>query len=426
VPTVALHDVLRREAAARSRPILDLSGRAVFVGQSELISHLGDDFATVFSRPDGVDLSGVEIAATAFANLLDGRAVKPASVGSRLALVAAFGLGVGLLAGLLPALVAVMVCLALAITYFAGAQIAFTRADLWLPVAVPLLVQLPLGLLTGLLVQYRDAHQYREGKIAAALNKRRHAICMVSDAEGYTSLSESMRPEDLQSLMGGYMQAVIGSIKRQGGAVLTTTGDGAIGLWTSTRPERRCRARACAAALEIERAVAAFNRLHGPPGLPTRIGLHAGWLRVGKLGAVGRYDDSVFGDPMNTAARIEQLNKQLGTYVLASDTVTAELSEFLLRPLGRFQMVGKKEVVRLSELRGLAAEPCDSGLLARFAQALTSFEDERWDDAARRFEGVLADHPSDGPARFYLDRCRLYLSGAPLPPEPTVVRLDHK
>ena len=101
-PTVALHSLLGPGAAARSQALPDLSGRAVFVGQSELISHLGDDFATVFSRPDGVDLSGVEIAATAFANLLDGRTLEPAGFGAKLALLGAFGFGVGLIAGLLP------------------------------------------------------------------------------------------------------------------------------------------------------------------------------------------------------------------------------------------------------------------------------------------------------------------------------------
>jgi adenylate cyclase len=60
VRTVAMHVMLRQEAAARA--ILDLSGKVVFVGRSELTSHLGDDFSTVFSKPDGVDLSGVEIA----------------------------------------------------------------------------------------------------------------------------------------------------------------------------------------------------------------------------------------------------------------------------------------------------------------------------------------------------------------------------
>ena len=447
VPTVALHSLLGPGVAARSQAIPDLSGRAVFVGQSELISHLGDDFPTVFSRPDGVDLSGVEIAATAFANLLDGRTLEPPDLGPKLALLGAFGFGVGLIAGLLPGMVAVTLCLVLAAAYYAGAQVAFMRADLWLPMAIPLLVQLPLGLLAGLLVQYADAHRartrmslgiryYLPDEIAAGLaeapvdpatlHQRVHATCMVSDAQGFTSLAETMVPEALKPFLDSYLEIVIGSVERCGGAVTDIVGDGTTCVWRSPTPERRCRVQACTAALEIGRAVAAFNSRHRPPGLPTRIGLHAGWVVVGNVGGARHFAFSVLGDTVNTASRIEQLNKQLNTYVLASEAVVAELDEFLVRPLGRFQMIGKKEVLRLNELRGLADEPHDARLLANFAEALAWFEEQRWQDAARRFELLLADHPTDGPAQFYLERCRLYLSLATVPTEPAVIRLERK
>jgi adenylate cyclase len=447
VPTVPLHRVLRSEAAVQSPPMPDLSGRVVFVGQSELINDFRDGFTTVFSQPDGVDLSGVEIAATAFANLLDGRTVEPAGVGSRMALLAAFGLATGLIAGLLPGVIAVTLCLALGATWYVGAQIAFARADLWLPVVVPLLVQLPLGLFAGLMVQYRDAQRarawisrgiryYLPDEVAtglaeapfnpATLHQRVHAACMVTDAQGFTSLAETMSPEALKPLLDSYLEIVIEAVERCGGVVTDIVGDGTTCVWSSPVPERSCRVRACAAALEIERAVAAFNRRHGPPGLPTRIGLHAGWVVVGNVGGAGRFAFSVLGDTVNAASRIEQLNKQLGTYLLATDAVTAELDEFITRPLGCFQVIGKKEVLRLSELRGFAGEPHDADLLAGFAQALTWFEEQRWDAAARHLEAVLADHPGDGPASFYLDRCRHYLSGAAAPAGPAVTRLERK
>jgi adenylate cyclase len=249
---------------------------------------------------------------------------------------------------------------------------------------------------------------------------------MVSDAQGFTSLAETMSPEALKPLLDSYLEIVIGSVEHCGGAVTDIVGDGTTCVWRSPTPERRCRVQACRAALEIERAVTAFNGRLRPPGLPTRIGLHAGWVVVGNVGGAGHFAFSVLGDTVNTASRIEQVNKQLGTYVLASEAVVAELDEFLVRPLGRFQMIGKKEVLRLSELRGLADEPHDACLLANFAQALACFEEQRWRDATRRLESILADHPADGPARFYLDRCRLYLSLARVPAEPAVIRLERK
>jgi adenylate cyclase len=260
----------------------------------------------------------------------------------------------------------------------------------------------------------------------ATLHQRVHATCMVSDAQGFTSLAETIPPEALKPFLDSYLGLVIEAVERTGGAVTDIVGDGTTCVWRSPGPERGTRVKACTAALAIGRAVAVFNGRHGPPGLPTRIGLHTGWVVLGNVGGAGHFAFSVLGDTVNTASRIEQLNKQLGTYVLASDAVVAGLDEFLVRPLGRFQMIGKTEVLRLSELRGVADEPHDARLLADFAQALAWFEEQRWQDAARQLETVLADHPADGPARFYLERCRLYLSLPAVPAEPAVIRLERK
>jgi adenylate cyclase len=302
---------------------------------------------------------------------------------------------------------------------------------------------LPLGLFAGLLMQYRDAQRARahisrgiryylpeqvaaglaEGPFdPAALHQRVYATCMVSDIEGFTRVAEAMPPEVLKPLLDSYLEILIGAVQRRHGAVTDIVGDGTTCVWM---PAPGANSDACAAALDIGCAVAAFNRAHDR-GLPTRIGLHAGWVMVGNVGGGGRFAYSVVGDTVNTASRIEQLNKQLGTYLLASDAVTAGQDEYLVRPLGRFRLVGKTEALRLGELRGRADEPHDAGLLAAFAQALAAFEDARWKDAARGFEHVLADHPGDGPARFYLHWCRRYLARTTLPADPTVIQLEQK
>ena len=102
VLTVPAYQVLGDTAAASEA----LAGRVVFVGLSDLNNPHEDDFPTVFSRADGVDLAGVEIAATAFANLLDGRLVKPAAPWTELAWLGLFGCAIGLIARLLPAAIA--------------------------------------------------------------------------------------------------------------------------------------------------------------------------------------------------------------------------------------------------------------------------------------------------------------------------------
>jgi len=70
--------------------------------------------------------------------------------------------------------------------------------------------------------------------------------------------------------------------------------------------------------------------------------------------------------------------------------------------------------------------PADSGLLETFASGLARFKAGCWREAAACFEAVLAARPGDGPAGFYLERCRRHQGGLPPPPEPGLIRLEHK
>jgi adenylate cyclase len=446
VPTMPLHAVLDPRAGVGSGPPVEFAGRVVFVGQSDLLNPHTDDFITAFSRGDGVDLSGVEIAATAFANLLEGRLIEPAGPGLNLALLGAFGLAIGVAGGALHAPIAVAATLLVAGAFYAASQFVFAQHDLWLPVVTPLLVQLPLGLLLGLLLQYRDAHRARRNvsramhyylphEVAsgfaeaavdpAALRQRLFAACMLTDASLFTTIAEAMTPEELSAFLNQYFSILFGIVERRGGLVTDVVGDGTTSVWTAAMPSRECRLKACLAALEIDRAVAAFNRGTRAPGLPTRIGLNAGEVILGNVGGSGRFAYSVVGDCVNTASRLESLNKQLGTRIIAAREVIEDLDEIVSRPLGRFRLCGKGEAMQLFELVGTAADHQHAGVVPEFAAALAAFEQGCWGDADRRFATVLASNPSDGPARFYHTRCQRYLTGA-RPPVTGVIQLEHK
>jgi adenylate cyclase len=423
-----------------------LAGRVVFVGLSDLNNPHEDNFPTVFSRSDGVEIAGVEIAATAFANLLGNNLIEPAELWRGLVWLGLFGFAIGLIARRLPAALAIPAALVLAALSFVGAEVAFMRNHLWLPVAMPLLIQLPLGMFTGLLLQYREAqraranlsrgmHYYLPHKVAhgfaeaaldpAGVKERVFAACMVTDASRFTTLAEDMAPEELSVFLDEYLAILFGVVERHGGLVTDVVGDGTTSVWTAAQPDRECRLRACLAALEIDRAVGAFNQQHDPRRLPTRIGLNVGNVVVGNVGGSGRFVYSVVGDCPNTAARLESLNKQLSTRIIAARAVIEGLDEIVSRPLGRFQLLGRGETLPVVEIVGLAdarlAEPVPD-----FAAALEEFEHGRWADAVRSFDTILAARPMDGPASFYRKYCEQYLNGTLVPPAHGAIRLDHK
>jgi adenylate cyclase len=447
VPTVPLHAVLEGAAEPGSESGPRFAGRVVFVGQSELMNLHDDGFVTAFSRADGIDLSGVEIAATAFADLLDGRLLEPSGPGLTLALLVAFGVAIGGIGGAFHAPVAVPATLLLGGSFYAAATLVFARHNLWLPVVTPLLVQLPLGLFLGLLLQYRDAHRARtnisramgyylpravaRGFAEAALDPstlKEHvfAVCMVTDASRFTTLAEGMTPADLSEFLDRYFAILFGLVGRHGGVVTDVVGDGTTSVWTAPGPDRSCRLRACLAALEISRALDAFNEQNRPRTMPTRIGLNAGAAMVGNVGGSGRFAYSVVGDCVNTASRLQTLNKKVGTRIIAAAAVVEGLDEIVTRPLGRFQLRGKDDALAAVEVIGSAADLRRPEIAPDFAVALWEFEHGRWAAAAERFDTVLAARPLDGPAAFYRKYCEQYLDGTAAPPVPGAIRLESK
>jgi adenylate cyclase len=197
-------------------------------------------------------------------------------------------------------------------------------------------------------------------------------------------------------------------------------------VWTAPGPERSCRLSACLAALEASRALEAFNERNRPRTMPTRIGLNAGAAMVGNVGGSGRFAYSVVGDCVNTASRLETLNKKVGTRIIAAAAVVEGLDEIVTRPLGRFQLCGKDDALVAVEVVGSAPDLRRPEPVADFAAALEAFERRHWAAAAQGFDAVLARRPLDGPASFYRRCCEQYLSGTAAPTAQGAIRLESK
>ena len=439
VTTLSLGDVLNGTVVGAP-----WAGRSVFVGQSELYEPHNDAFITVYSRDDGVKIGGVEIAATAFANLLDGRMLEPSPYW--LGAIAAFGLLIGAVAGLLPALWAVPACLAIGGLYFLGAEAVFARDAHWLPTAVPLLAQLPLGLFAGLFMQYREARRARENlsrairyylpdKLAEGfadapldpllLNEDAYAYCLITDASGFTRMAEKMTSKELKPVLEDYLGILFTAVENNGGRVTDSVGDGITAAWTTPTPDPDIAAKACKAALEIDREVQRFDQRHAPLSLPTRIGMNAGWVTLGHVGGAGRFTYTVVGDAVNTASRIEQLNKKLGTRILATRKVVEGVPDLTMRPLGRFQLFGKEEILEMVELCKAKETETHSYRTALFILGVQFFKEKNWARAAEIFT-TLANDFDDGASRLYLEVCHKRITEKHTPVKHDVISLSSK
>jgi adenylate cyclase len=449
IATVPYHAVLRAGAGDASARVPDLAGKAVFVGFSDLYDPgQPDRFYTVFTRDDGVDLSGVEVAATAYANMATGASLRTPSSVASFGLVLVFGLVLGALLYRLSAHLAVPVGLVLVATYVYAAQTLFADQALWLPLAIPVLVQLPLALLVGLLGQYlierRQKMRYSaavsyylpeavardladSGADVITANEVVYATCLATDMAGFTGLGERMAPGELATFMNDYFEALAEPLKRHGVTVTEFRADAIMCAWTAREEDPETRRQAAYAALDAMDAVARFSARKQHP-LQCRIGLDVGHVYVGHAGGGGHFVYSIVGDCANTAARVESLNKQLSTQLLATGPVLQGLDDLLVRPLGRFVFVGKREPLAVGELVAYRSGASDAQRrrAERFAEALDAFDARRWDLAQARFQAFVADEGPDPVCEMYLHRCAQYLVTAPTEDDPCAIVLDRK
>ncbi len=414
-----------------------INGAIVFIGLTDSYwPQAKDGLYTVFSQPSGVDLSGVEIAATAFANLLERKLVTPLDHNMRLLLLMIWGAFVALICVRMSTIVSAVVIAAASCLYLYTAHMRFSASGLWLPVVVPVFIQSPLAYFSALVVNHlkvskerqniRDAFGYylpnavvdqlmRNASTLHDGGQTLFSTCLITDAARYTHVSETMAPESLRDLMNAYYEAVFKPIKARGGIILQVIGDSVLSIWTSPRPDSQQKMQACEAALGIVESVSRFNAQAGENQLPTRIGLHAGLILLGNIGAMDHFEYRPVGDIVNTASRLEGLNKHIGTQILVSKEVLDGVDGLLTRCIGRFVFIGKSNPNTVYELIGLkeCADTSQLKAFRRFAEGLKAFGNRSWAAAADAFAQVAEIIGPDGPSTFYTNLCATYRQKPP-------------
>ncbi len=416
-----------KELSADNQKQINFNGKAVFVGLSENSQpEYKDGFYTVFSSSDGMDISGVEIAATAFANLLENTAVRPISFSFHLATLIILGLVLGVICRLLSAVTSLLIVLGLGALYLIGALYQFNTAHIWHPLIVPLCIQIPIAYLCAITCQRitsnKTIKQFLPSEIfhkitvgekleeLKSLNKKINGTCLITDIEDFTKISETRDSDEINSFKKRYYETVFEPLKHHDLLIEKSTGDGIITAWKD-KSGVASKKHACLAAIDIsERA----NRCNQTLDLSfqisrTRIGLHYGSMSLGIVGADGHYELDLSGDTVNTTKRIEDLNKYLGTHILLSEDVLHQLDGFLTRNVGNFILPGKSKPLVIHELLCLMknAHQHSIDLCSSFSEALNTFRRQTWEDASGKFKDIINTLGYDGPSQFYLNLCEL-------------------
>jgi len=180
----------------------------------------------------------------------------------------------------------------------------------------------------------------------------REMTFIFTDITDFTSFSETFDAEDLVSLLNEYLDGMCNIVIAHKGTIDKFIGDALFAVFNAplTQPDHAERAVACALALDkfcVD--FANGQRENGIPFGNTRIGVNTGTAVVGNFGGSARFDYTAIGDAVNTAARLEGMNKYLGTRIcIASSTVELCHSQ-QFRPVAEVILKGKIQAVATFE-----------------------------------------------------------------------------
>ncbi|MFA5967792.1 MAG: adenylate/guanylate cyclase domain-containing protein [Sphingomonas sp.] len=234
--------------------------------------------------------------------------------------------------------------------------------------------------------------------------ERREIFVLFSDLEGFTKLSHATAPEMVATLLNRYLDMLSTVVLDHGGTIDKFVGDAVVAFWGAPIARAGDGTNAARAAYAMWQAGEEFRRTV-PPGVPpvgrTRVGLHYGAAVVGNFGGEGRIQYTALGDAMNTAARLESANKQLGTSVIASREAVERSGLDWWRPLGAIRLRGRATPVDIFEPVP-DIDAAERQRLSRLVAALIDPGARAAEDIAR----MAAAHPGDAALASLANRVR--------------------
>ncbi|MCB1178451.1 MAG: adenylate/guanylate cyclase domain-containing protein [Leptospiraceae bacterium] len=186
---------------------------------------------------------------------------------------------------------------------------------------------------------------------------RREITVFFSDVRGFTTLSESLSPEDLVQLLNEYLSAMTDSIIEMKGTIDKYMGDAIMAFWGAPIPLEDHAYYACVTALiqlnklkELQISWKSRNL----PSIDIGIGLNSGPAVVGNMGSSHRMDYTCMGDTVNLGSRLEGSNKMYATRIIISEYTYEKVKDRIYsRELDLVRVKGKNLPVRIYELIGL-------------------------------------------------------------------------
>ncbi|NMC63693.1 MAG: adenylate/guanylate cyclase domain-containing protein, partial [SAR324 cluster bacterium] len=381
--------------------------KIVFVGlylRTALGPAQKDSFETPFR---GEQMFGVEIQATAAANLLQRKWVQRMPIFAELVWLGFLTLGLSLLMIRFRPQWGFLILFISVIAWMLIAYAAFL-SHIFMPGSLLFFMVLPAVYTMSTLRYYietfhaqqeveRAFRLYLPPEMARQMRSNPQALkpggeeligtALFTDIAGFTKVSEKMKPSEVSAMLNAYFTKIIDVIFEYEGTLIEFMGDAVYVIWGAPikRPDHAERASRCA--IQMQLVIKEFIEAGEFPPLQTRIGIHTGSMLVGNLGSTKRFTYTAIGDSVNLASRLEGINKYFGTSILISENVVNDLSD-QLNPLflGKITVAGRVEAVKIYTL--LEEKICEE-LQTLWLKGLEAYMLKDWFKATQIFREIL-------------------------------------
>ena len=383
-------------------------------------------------------MGGIEIVGNAVETVLHQRFLRPVPPPVTVLLIALMALLAALVVAVwrpLPAGLTVAAGLGL---YVTAAALLFERGtvlDLLFPPAA-LLLSFAAALSSRLVVEQAEQRTIREalGRYLSPVvsqwvladperlrlgGETREMTVLFSDLRQFTTLAHALPPSALVSLLNTYRAAMADVVFRHDGVLAQYAGDAIEAFWNAPMDQADHARRACLTALDMVAALDTLRPVFAARGwadLDLGVGINSGRMVVGNMGSKDRLIYTAVGDPVNVAARLEELSKEYGVHIVVGEaTVAAEPSAFTYRFLDLVAVRGRGEPLRCYEVLGRAGTldaPAERRL-ARYHEATEHYRARRWSEALQVLDDLARERPGDRPVELYRRRAPALLEAPP-------------
>jgi class 3 adenylate cyclase len=263
-------------------------------------------------------------------------------------------------------------------------------------------------------VPYISASTLKHAHRVGLVSEKRDLAFLFTDIRGFTSLCEGLTPEEVVKIVNKYLNLQTGIILGNGGDIDKFMGDAIMAMFEGEDKEMK----ACRTAMEIREAMASAaeeRRTWKEKAVSVGIGINAGPVVFGSVGAKDRMDFTSIGDTVNLAARLEGANKEYGTKSLIGEAVFAKVKDYYVcREIDSLTVKGKSRHVRVYEIlqEKKKASKVVFELKNFFEAGLGKYRKKDWDEAVRAF-GYLVETYHDRTSAVFVDRIAYYRRNPP-------------